>query len=142
MTAASWLEPVLTAHLATTLAACGLIWFVQVVHYPLFAKVPVDGFAAFHARHVQRTGWIVIPLMLLEAGAALGLLWLDDRVLLTRVGFALLAVAWLSTALLQVPCHERLRQGFDASVVQRLVGTNWIRTVAWTARGGVALALT
>ena len=118
----------------------GLIWFVQIVHYPLFARVGSEGYAAYQAGHMARTGPVVGPLMAVEAvtTAALaltrggGLAWL---------GAGLLAVIWASTAFLQVPCHARLERSFDAATAARLVRSNWIRTVAWTARGGVALAL-
>ena len=53
----------------------------------------------------------------------------------------LLAVIWLSTALIQVPLHQRLGGGFDAEVHSRLVTSNWIRTVAWTLRGLLAVHL-
>ena len=33
----------LLLHAAATLFMTGLIWFVQVVHYPLFARVGEDG---------------------------------------------------------------------------------------------------
>jgi hypothetical protein len=56
-------------------------------------------------------------------------------------GLALLAVVWLSTFLLQVPCHRRLERGFDAAAASRLVATNWIRTIAWSLRAAVAVAL-
>ena len=42
---------------------------------------------------------------------------------------------------LQVPCHSRLAQGFDEPTWRRLVATNWIRTVAWSARMPLALML-
>lgn len=57
-------------------------------------------------------------------------------------GLALVAVIWLSTALLQVPCHELLCVGFDPAVHQRLVWTNWIRTAAWSLRGFLVLWVT
>ena len=44
-------------------------------------------------------------------------------------------IIWLSTMVLQVPCHRRLETGFDAAVARRLVRTNWVRTFAWTALG-------
>jgi hypothetical protein len=55
------------------------------------------------------------------------------------IGLALLAIIWLSTAFVQVPCHNGLSQGFDAIVHRRLVRTNWIRTVAWSLRGLLVL---
>jgi hypothetical protein len=56
------------------------------------------------------------------------------------VGAALIAVVWLSTAFVQVPYHRRLEQGFDAAAARALATSNWIRTFAWTARGGLVLA--
>ena len=37
-------EFIVLLQLASTLAMVGLIWFVQVVHYPLFEKVGAGGF--------------------------------------------------------------------------------------------------
>ncbi len=56
-------------------------------------------------------------------------------------GALLLALVWFSTFLIQVPCHETLAVSFQAQVHRRLVATNWIRTVAWTLRGMLALAM-
>ena len=53
----------------------------------------------------------------------------------------LLAVIGLSTALLQVPCHETLSCGLNAEVHRRLVSANWIRTIAWSRRGLLVLAM-
>jgi hypothetical protein len=35
--------------------------------------------------------------------------------------------------------HARLGQGADEAALRRLVRTNWIRTLAWTARGVLVL---
>ena len=59
--------------------------------------------------------------------------------LLPWLGVGLLVVIWLSTFLLQVPRHRTLESGFDISVHRRLVGTNWIRTFAWSLRGLLVL---
>ena len=128
------------AHAATTLAMTGLIWFVQLVHYPLFPMAARPSFTEFARQHQRRTGWVVMPLMSVEAVTA-GLLLLRAPGPWTWAGAALLALVWLSTALLQVPQHRRLARGFDALAARRLVATNWLRTVAWTARAVVALAL-
>ena len=61
--------------------------------------------------------------------------------LLAWTGAALAVAIWLSTFLLQVPCHRRLSQGFDAATRQRLVRGNWLRTALWTGRVAVALAM-
>lgn len=134
----------LVVHLASTAAMCGLIWFVQVVHYPLFAGVGIDGFTAYEQRHQRATSWVVGPFMAIEGVSALVIAaWLRDEVGLVPVGLglALLAVIHGSTVLLQVPAHGRLASGYDATVAARLVRTNWIRTAAWTLRTLVAAAM-
>lgn len=118
----------------------GLIWLVQVVHYPLLARVGAAGYRDYQLAHQSLIALVVGPAMLAEAACAV-LLLATRRDALTIAGAALLAVIWLSTALLQVPLHNQLSQGFDADVHARLVQTNWIRTIAWTARGTLALVL-
>lgn len=123
-------------HLAVTLYMTGVIWFVQRVHYPLMDGVGAGRFRDYEARHARRTGWVVGPPMLVELVTAILLVLPGQEVGAgqARIGLGLLALIWLSTALLQVPLHRRLAGGFDPSAHRRLVATNWIRTTAWSAR--------
>jgi hypothetical protein len=80
--------------------------------------------------------------MLLEAATVVLLVLLPSpRVPASSawLGGALLAVIWLSTVFLQVPCHNRLVSGFDQATYERLVNSNWIRTIAWSLRGALAM---
>lgn len=132
------------AHLVSTLFMAGVIVFVQVVHYPLMARVGGTEFQAYQRGHTTRTAWVVGPAMVVELTCAV-LLVFDDggRGLadLAVLGLVLLAVVWISTVLLQAPAHGRLLRGFDAEVHRGLVRLNWIRTVAWLARIPVAVGL-
>ena len=133
---------VLTLHLATTMFMVGVIWFVQVVHYPLLALVGRAETAAYEQAHTRRTAWVVGPPMLLELATGIILLWVRPAgVPLTQVlvGVALLVVVWISTVLVQVPCHEQLSRAFDSGVHRRLVSTNRVRTAAWSVRGLLVL---
>jgi hypothetical protein len=135
---------VLTAHLAATWAMVGLIWFVQVVHYPLLALVGSGGFEHYEGAHRLRTSIVVGPPMLVEAVTALWLVLAPPAGLgriLPAAGLALVGVIWGSTVVLQVPEHDRLSEGFDIGAVRRLVVSNWVRTVAWSARGALTLAM-
>jgi len=134
----------LIVNAAATWAMVGLIWFVQVVHYPLFEGVGESGFCQYEERHRVRTTWVVAPPMLAEAITAALLVWFRQPGVdawMAWVGLALVAIAWLSTAVLQVPQHEALRRGFLASSHRKLVVTNWLRTFAWTARGVLAAVM-
>lgn len=134
----------LLIHAAATLAMMGLIWFVQIVHYPLFELASESRFQRFAAQYQRRTSYVVVPLMIAEAVTALTLLVASPPGLSRAplwLGLLLLAVIWLSTGLFQIPLHRRLTNGRDVAAIRRLVTSNWLRTVAWTARGGLALFL-
>lgn len=141
MTGPGPIEWLLLSHAAVTLFMVGVIWFVQVVHYPLFARVGEASFPEYERHHARRTGWVVGLPMLVELGSASAIVWYVGGVL-AWCGLGLLAVVWTSTWLWQVPAHRRLERGFDAAVQSWLVSTNWVRTGAWSARGVIALALT
>ena len=122
----------------------GLIWFVQVVHYPLLARAGPEGFAALAAEHQRRTGWVVgVPMVVEAVTAAALVVWTPDGVSrgVAVAGLALVAVIWVSTWLLQVPRHREMLLGFDAAGHRRLVAGNWVRTAAWTARSGIVLGM-
>jgi hypothetical protein len=134
----------LAVHLAATAGMMGLIWFVQLVHYPLFAAVGRDHFVAYESAHQKRTSWVVGPLMGVEGMSAIVIaivLRNELGFVLPLVGLALLAVIHASTVFLQVPAHTRLAKGYDAEVQHRLVRTNWVRTIGWSLRILVASAM-
>ena len=121
----------------STLFMTGLIWFVQVVHYPLFNGVGLADFANYEKRHSDLTTYIVIVPMFAELISAALLVWQRPAFILGReawLGLGLVGIIWLSTALLQVPQHTILGAGFNDGAYGKLVATNWLRTVAWSAR--------
>jgi len=119
----------------------GLIWTIQVVHYPLMARVGAEQFAQYERLHSAAITPLVGPVMLVEAAIA-GLLLLHRPTGLPAcmpwVGAVLVVVIWAVTFLVSVPCHAVLAQGFDAAAHERLVATNWLRTAGWTARAALA----
>ncbi len=132
------------ANLAATLYLAGLIWVIQVVHYPLMDRVPGAGFVAFHSEHARRISIVVVAPMLIELISAIALLVIRPQgvsVALLIAGALLVGIVWLSTFTLQVPLHRRLSEGFDPAAHRALVRGNWIRTAAWTLRAVVAIAI-
>lgn len=126
--------------LSSALFMTGLIWFVQVVHYPLLSRVGTES-TRYHAAHMTRTGWVVAAPMLSELVSSVSLSLLGVGPAWQRwPGLALLAIIWGATALLLVPAHDALSRGFDPAVHRRLVATNWIRTAAWTGRSALCVA--
>ncbi len=133
---------VFLAHLATTLYLVGLIWIVQMLVYPSMGLVGASGYAAYHNLHTTRITPVVAPAMILELLTAIYFVFVPIEEIDYRYfgcGLALVLIVWTSTFLVQVPLHEKLAASFDADVQQRLVLTNWIRTIAWTLRGALIL---
>ncbi|MDQ3247618.1 MAG: hypothetical protein M3Q45_00280 [Chloroflexota bacterium] len=125
-------------NLSATLIMVGVIWVVQIVHYPLFNQVGADSFVRYHAAHSSLITLVVGPTMVVEAvTTALLLFYRPPHLsgLILWIGAVLLALIWLSTGFVQVAQHTILGAGFDADVHRLLVTTNWIRTLAWSLRG-------
>jgi hypothetical protein len=128
------MHDLLILHSALTFMLVGLIWTIQIVHYPLFAEVGPGEFRLFHGGHMWRISLVAGPLMIGEVFTAGLLWWLGQRDAIFLSSLALLPVIWANTFFQQVPQHEKLLAGYDAKVIQRLNHTNWIRTLAWTLR--------
>ena len=129
----------LLLQLASTWFMVGLIWMVQLVHYPMFDRVGVEQFVRYEADHTRLITPVVGLPMLLELGSAIGLLmvcWQNPQQRTWLVAALLMLVAiWLTTALWSVPCHTRLADGYDTATHRSLVLSNWVRTILWTGRG-------
>ena len=134
----------LVLHAVTTLLMVGLIWLVQIVHYPLFAWIGDRFFFDYHKRHNHRITIIVAPLMLLELLTGL-LLWF--RMPLQPVWLfntMAMSVIWCSTAFWQVPLHKQLSIADGTArlaLIRQLVASNWLRTILWSLRGLVLVGL-
>ncbi len=117
--------------IAATLYLWGVIWTIQLVHYPLFARVGAAGWADYHAAHTRLMTLVVLPAMVTELGTS-GLLALGRPAPLLWLGFGLAVGTWAVTFFVSVPLHDTLSRGFDAAAIARLVSTNWLRTAFWT----------
>jgi hypothetical protein len=138
--------PLMSLHLllllnfAAAAYLAGLIWMVQVVHYPSFGLVPKEAWVAYHAAHTRRMGYVVMAPMVVELGLAIWLAWAGRAALPGGAGWwslGLVGLIWAATFFISVPFHNRLEKGFDYIAIDGLTRTNWIRTLAWTARAGL-----
>lgn len=133
----AWL---LAVNLGVSGFLAGLIWVVQVVHYPLFGAVSgereVKGLdergAAYARAHAARITWIVAPAMLVEVlvvaalvmpgsvlgvsvgaesgGAERGGMLSESARAAVWVSAALVALVWVWTFAVEVPLHARLQR--------------------------------
>lgn len=121
-----------TLHLAITSALVGLIWGIQVVKYPGFRFLSEENFKAYHDHHARSITHVVLPLMVSELGLVIFQVWENGWTWPYLVPLILVAGIWVSTFTLQVPMHNILSEKKDERAIEKLIRTNWIRTVLWT----------
>ncbi|NRA66563.1 MAG: hypothetical protein HRU19_18890 [Pseudobacteriovorax sp.] len=119
----------------------GLIWTIQLVHYPSFAFIDSTRFTEFETFHASRISWIVMPVMIVELMTAIGLWFLlaEPWSLWNVINSIGVLLIWLSTGLFSMPIHARLLSGKNTELIRRLVETNWPRTILWSLRSLVLI---
>ena len=118
----------------------GLIWTIQLVHYPSFHYIDRDQFAHFSRFHQKKITFIVAPAMVVELLLSIVLTlkygrWENYLLLI------LLILIWLITFFMMVPMHQKLVNKKDTVIISKLIRWNWSRTILWSFRGVILLFL-
>lgn len=136
------IESILLINIFSSFFLCGLIWLVQLVHYPFFLRADRTQFTEHIRFHGFRISFIVLPVMIAELISSLFLtLYSPDFQTIHLFGLIVVLLIWVSTFLLQVPQHAKLVVNFDEKAILKLIHTNWIRTILWSIKSGFALYL-
>ena len=112
----------------------GVIWTIQIVHYPSFHYIDKISFTNFHHFHERRISIIVMPLMLIELTTSTALYINNMSSIVFALNLLIVVLIWCSTFFIQVPIHSILSQKKDKDLIDKLVNTNWIRTFLWSMR--------
>ena len=124
-------------NLVLSFIAVGLIWTIQLVHYPSMRYISKDKFPKYHNFHSIRISILAMPLMLAELVTSI-MLWYQNfnnaiqAVFL--INLIIVVFIWFSTFLIQVPLHNTLSKEKDTKKLSKLICTNWVRTILWTGR--------
>ena len=125
----------LIIHTIATSVMVGVIWIIQLVHYPSFHFIELNKYTTFQRFHMSRISYVVIPAMLTELFTLILIIISMDQVDPIILASALfLIVIWLMTAVFFSGVHQKLTLGYDQVVVEKLVKLNWGRTLLWTLR--------
>ena len=112
----------------------GVIWTIQIVHYPSFHYIDKLSFTNFHHFHERRISIIVMPLMLIELTTSTALYINNMSSIVFALNLLIVVLIWCSTFFIQVPIHSILSEKKDKKLIEKLVNTNWIRTFLWSMR--------
>ena len=125
----------LIIHLIATSVMVGVIWVIQLVHYPSFHFIELKQYTTFQRFHMSRISYVVIPAMLTELFTLILIIISMDQIdTLVLASAILLIFIWLITAVFFSGVHQKLTLGYDQTVVDKLVRLNWGRTLLWTLR--------
>jgi uncharacterized membrane protein len=130
----------LQLHLVASVWMTAIIWYVQLVHYPSFTSIASETFCEFHTQHSRRTTFLVLVPMLVELASSAALVWESpEPFVFVLAGLTLLT--WALTFLVSVPLHNCLARGKDHQAISKLKNSNWLRTLTWTLKLLLVLAL-
>ena len=125
----------LIIHLIATSVMVGVIWIIQLVHYPSFHFIELKQYTTFQRFHMSRISYVVIPAMVTELFTLILIIIAMDQIdTLVLASAILLIFIWLITAVFFSGVHQKLTLGYDQTVVDKLVKLNWGRTLLWTLR--------
>jgi len=132
----------LIANIFCSFSLFGLIWCVQLVHYPFFLRADKTNFIDHIGFHKLRISIVVVPLLTIELATSGILAFTSTEFAGWNIfGFAVVILIWLMTFFIQVPLHNQLSDGYDEPTVQKLIKTNWIRTALWSTKSFSSLVL-
>ena len=122
-------------HLVMTSIMVGVIWVIQLVHYPSFHFIKLNMYTVFQKFHMEKISIIVIPVMVAELVTAFLLLYYEEsRNTLLIISVIILIFIWGITVVFFSGVHNKLMVGYNEIIVNHLVVMNWVRTLLWTMR--------
>ncbi|MCZ6671357.1 MAG: hypothetical protein O7C75_00315 [Verrucomicrobia bacterium] len=128
---------VIQLHLYSTLFMTGVIWYVQVVHYPLLRFIQSEDGKDFADLYKKKSGLIVVPFMLTELVTGIlliGSTWMMQYGYYLWMNLILLLGIWVVTFTVHLPQHKALTNSFNSETIRPLVRSDWIRTLIWSIR--------
>ena len=124
-------------HLVSTSFMVGVIWIVQLVHYPTFLFIDEQKSNDFQKFHMSRISYIVMPAMTTELFSGIYIyiysnMPIDSNLFL--LSLTILIINWIITALVFVKMHNKLLINYKIEIISLLVKWNWLRTLLWSVR--------
>ena len=121
-------------HIISTSIMVGVIWVIQLVHYPSFKYVNESDYIIFQKYHMSNISYIVFPVMFTELITALIILFFGEKSLFFVLSLICLFLIWVITGVLFTKYHSILKEGKDLMIIEKMIKANWIRALLWTMR--------
>ena len=122
-------------HFLSTAIMVGVIWVIQLIHYPSFHFIKKSNYSKFQQFHMNRISIIVIPTMIIEIISGLLIFWsvFHSNIFFISSLFILISI-WAITFIFFTKMHQGLVFGYNQEIVNKLILINWSRTLLWSLR--------
>ena len=127
-------DDLLMIHIVSTSIMVGVIWVMQLVHYPSFKYVNETDYIIFQKYHMSNISYIVFPAMFTELITALLIFFSGEKSFFFMLSLICLFLIWVITGVLFTKFHSILQKGKDLKMIEKMINANWIRTLLWTLR--------
>ncbi len=124
-------------HCIATFIMVGVIWVIQLVHYPSFYYIDKKKYQSFQKFHMNNISYIVMPTMLVELCTGFILILYFNNLygnFTFYLSIFLLFCIWLITGIIFTKLHNKLLEGYDELIIKKMIEWNWSRTLFWTFR--------
>ncbi len=126
-------------HSIVDFGMCVVLWLVQLVIYPSFLRLKSSELIAWHKAYTFRVSFVILPLMFGQLALSI-LSIVGDASALEWTAFAFVLVCWILTFFVSVPLHRKIEQNdITRETRQKLITTNWPRTILWSVIFGLGL---
>ncbi len=124
-------------HCIATFIMVGVIWVIQLVHYPSFYFIEKKKYQSFQKFHMRNISYIVMPMMIIElfTGFILIVNFNNFKGYYNfNISLFFLLCTWAITGIIFTKLHNELLKGYDKLIIKKIIKWNWIRTIFWTFR--------
>ncbi len=139
-------------HALVSIIITAIMWYIQVVHYPMLRFVEADHFEHYNRELKMKNTLLFFPLFSLEIFTSVALLLsftmvsdfttsVQNQFFLVGFSLILLFVLHLINFQLIRPLLSSLQTDTNGKKHQQLLRMQWIRTLGWTIRMIILLSM-
>lgn len=124
-------------NLISTLLIAGILWFVQLVHYPLFNEMPAKNMVNYGYYHMQKISGIINLLFIIDFITIVFLLLLvnsDLSATLMLINISIFLFIVILTRITFLPIYQQISKNPNSILITKLINLNWIRTLVWSLK--------
>ncbi len=129
-------------HAFATWLMIGMIFFVQVVYYPLYKRLKKH-LTTFEKKDLIHMGYLVGPTLMIELVSGVVVLFALDKSITYRIlayiNVTLLVSVWIVSIIIKCRHRSSKKTLMFLRFHHMLLTSNWIRTTIWGIRGVVVL---